>query len=119
MGDGTLNMRQTRILLVAATAAVVGCGLALGAPCQKVDLLSQEAADLAKLAKDNAGVDANADWLRHALRCSVGPFVVYGPARGSSHNLIVTENGHFITIIAPADILVFEGNNRLVTSLSD
>ena len=114
-----MTIRLLRLVVIAAITTLLGRGLAFGAPCEKVNLLSPAAADLAKLIKDKAGIDPNADWLRHALRCSLGPFVVYGPASGSTQNLIVTEKSRFITIITPEDTLVFKPSNRLVTSLSD
>lgn len=110
--------------------AVVLCGLAViavphsvtiagASPCKTVDGLSKETVARAKSFEDATGLKSNTDWLKRVRSCTVGRYVVSGPADGSSNNLIVTKDGIFVTIIEPNQTLLFEGHDRLVTALSD
>jgi len=91
----------------------------LASPCKTLNLMSKDAAELDALYTEATGKDANVDWLRRARACSIGRFVVYGPADGASHNLYVTLDDNPVASISPDGFLLFEGTGRLVASLSD
>jgi hypothetical protein len=113
------TMRSTALSTLTLLILVRPLSYAAASPCKIVDGSSKETTDLAKLVKEATGLDANVGWLKRVRSCKVGRYVVSGPADGSSNTLLVTKDSQFVTIIEPSQTLLFEGHNRLVTSLSD